>query len=142
MMNSNFSFFQGKWAVLSNLGETAEKNVYHDPHTTVMKLRLFAETLTKFILAAENIKEAYGTKQVERINILRREGILEPELIDIVETLRRKGNVAMHEAGYQKTEEAKSLLHLAFRLSTWFMEVYGDWNFQAPEYIEPKNKQE
>ncbi|MBJ8056689.1 hypothetical protein JDS87_33995, partial [Bacillus cereus] len=79
---------------------------------------------------------AYGTKQVERINILRREGILEPELIDIVETLRRKGNVAMHEAGYQKTEEAKSLLHLAFRLSTWFMEVYGDWNFQAPEYIE------
>ncbi|MBG9824722.1 type I restriction enzyme EcoKI subunit R [Bacillus safensis] len=137
MMNSNFSFFQGKWAVLSNLGETAEKNVYHDPHTTVMKLRLFAETLTKFILAAENIKEAYGTKQVERINILRREGILEPELIDIVETLRRKGNVAMHEAGYQKTEEAKSLLHLAFRLSTWFMEVYGDWNFQAPEYIEP-----
>ncbi|MED4351724.1 type I restriction-modification system endonuclease [Schinkia azotoformans] len=142
-MNSNFSFFQGKWDVLANLGETAEKNVYHDPHTTVMKLRLFAETITKFILAAENIKEAYGTTQVDRINTLRREGLLEPELIDIFETLRRTGNIAMHEAGYGKTEEAKVLLQLTFRLSIWFMEVYGDdWNFNPPEYIGPKEQAE
>lgn len=141
-MSSNFSFFQGKWDVLANLGETAEKNVYHDPHTTVMKLRLFAETLTKFVLAAENIKEAYGTKQSDRINTLRREGLLEPELINIFETLRRKGNLAMHEAGYGKTEEAKALLQLTFRLSTWFMEVYGDWDFQAPEYKEPQEQVE
>ena len=141
-MSSNFSFFQGKWDVLANLGETAEKNVYHDPHTTVMKLRLFAETLTKFILASENIKEAYGTTQVDRINTLRREGLLEPELIDIFETLRRKGNVAMHEADYGKTGEAKALLQLTFRLSIWFMEVYGDWDFQAPEYVEPQEQAE
>lgn len=141
-MSSNFSFFQGKWDVLANLGETAEKNVYHDPHTTVMKLRLFAETLTKFILASENIREAHGTTQVDRINTLRREGLLEPELIDIFETLRRKGNLAMHEAGYGKTEEAKALLQLTFRLSIWFMEVYGDWGFQALEYIEPQELSE
>ncbi|MBM4763856.1 type I restriction-modification system endonuclease [Bacillus sp. B15-48] len=141
-MNSNFSFFQGKWDVLASLGETAEKNVYHDPHTTVMKLRLFAETISKFILAAENIKEAYGTTQVDRINTLRRESLLEPELIDIFETLRRKGNLAMHEAGYGKTEEAKALLQLTFRLSIWFMEVYGDWDFQAAEYIEPQEQAE
>ncbi|KML32318.1 hypothetical protein VL12_15630 [Rossellomorea marisflavi] len=49
-----------------------------------MKLRLFAETLTKFVLAKENIKEAFGTTQIDRINTLRREGLLEPELIDIL----------------------------------------------------------
>ncbi|PLR73794.1 type I restriction-modification system endonuclease [Bacillus sp. UMB0728] len=141
-MNSNFSFFQGKWDVLANLGETAERNVYCDPHTTIMKLRLFAETLTKFILAAENIKEAYGTTQIDRLNTLRREGLLEPELIDIFEILRKKGNLAMHEAGYGKTEDAKALLQLTFRLSIWFMEVYGDWDFQAPEYTEPKEETE
>jgi type I restriction enzyme, R subunit len=139
-VNSNFSFFQGKWDVLANLGETAERNVYHDPHTTVMKLRLLAETLTKFVLAAENINEAFGTNQIDRINTLRQEGLLEPELIDIFETLRRKGNLAMHEAGYGKTEEAKALLQLAFRLSIWFMEVYGDWDFVAQEYIEPQEE--
>ncbi|WP_258433422.1 DEAD/DEAH box helicase family protein, partial [Heyndrickxia coagulans] len=139
-VKSNFSFFKGKWDVLANLGETAERNIYQDPHTTIMKLRLFAETLTKFVLAAENIKEAYGTSQVDRIHTLRREGLIEPELVDIFETLRRKGNQAMHEALKFTTEEAKALLRLAFRLSIWFMEVYGEWDFQAPEYIEPKEQ--
>lgn len=137
IMSSNFSFFQGKWDVLANLGETAEKNLYQDPHTTIMKLRLLGETLAKFVLASENIREVYGTTQVDRINTMRREGLLEPELIDIFETLRRKGNLAMHEAGYGKTEEAKVLLQLSFRISSWFMEVYGEWDFQSPEYIEP-----
>lgn len=136
-MSSNFSFFKGKWDVLANLGESAENNVYHDPHTTIMKLRLFGETLTKLILASENIKETYDTKQVDRINAIRREGILEPELLELLETLRRKGNRASHEADYGDTDDAKMLLRFAFRLATWFMEVYGDWNFEAPIYTEP-----
>ncbi|MGG1417538.1 type I restriction-modification system endonuclease [Bacillus subtilis] len=136
-MNSNFSFFKGKWDVLANLGETAEKNIYHDPHTTIMKVRLLAETITKYVLAAENIKEVYGTNQNDRINTLRREGLAEPQLLEILDAIRRKGNTAMHEAVAWKTEEAKALLQLAFRISIWFMEVYGDWDFQAPEYFEP-----
>lgn len=139
-MSSNFSFFRGKWDVLANLGETAEKNVYHDPQTTIMKLRLFGETITKFILASENIREAFGTNQIDRINTLRREGLVEPELLDILETLRLKGNKAVHEADYGITEEAKTLVHLSFRLATWFMEVYGDYDFQAPNFVEPKSE--
>ncbi|MFK4167301.1 type I restriction-modification system endonuclease [Paenibacillus lautus] len=138
-MSSNFSFFRGKWDVLANLGETAEKNLHHDPHTTIMKLRLFCETLAKFILASENINEAFGTTQADRINTLKREGLLEPELADIFETLRRKGNLAVHEA-YGTTEEAKTLLKLTFRLSVWFMEVYGDYEFQEPTYTEPQEQ--
>lgn len=30
-MSGNFSFFQGKWDVLANLGKAAERNVYHAP---------------------------------------------------------------------------------------------------------------
>jgi type I restriction enzyme R subunit len=26
---------------------------------------------------------------------------------------------------------------MAFRIAVWFMEVYGDWSFEAPEYVEP-----
>ncbi len=135
-MTSNFSFFRGKWDVLANLAESAERNVYVDPHTTLMKLRLFAEMMAKYILASENIREAYNTTQVDRINTLRREGVLEPEFIELFETLRRKGNQAVHEAEYGRVEEAKAMLQIAFRLSAWFMEVYGDWHFQSPEYVE------
>ncbi|WP_397539813.1 type I restriction-modification system endonuclease [Rummeliibacillus pycnus] len=136
-MNSNFMFFTGQWTVLKNLGESAEKNIYRDPHTTIMKLRLLGETIAKFILAAENVTEPYQAKQVDRINIMRREGIAEAELIEIFETLRRKGNYAMHEAGYGSSIEAEALVQLAFRLSIWFMEVYVDWDFQTPTYHKP-----
>lgn len=90
-MTTNFLFFFGKWDVLANLGETAERTLCHDPHTTLMKLRLFGETLRKFILASENICEVFGTTQVDHINTLRREGVLDPELINMFEAFRRKG---------------------------------------------------
>ncbi|WYQ40997.1 type I restriction-modification system endonuclease [Bacillus sp. FSL W7-1321] len=137
-MSSNFSFLQGNWKVLANLGETAEKNVYQDPHTTIMKLRLFAETLAQILLASENMKEVRGTNQVDRINLLKREGLLEPELVDMFHTLRTKGNKAAHNGHYGETDEAMTLLQIAYRLAVWFMEVYGDdWNFDAPEFVKP-----
>lgn len=127
--------------MLANLGETAERNMYYDPHTTLMKLRLFGETLAKVILAMENIKEAYNTSQVDRIQTLRREGLLEKELYDMFDALRKKGNNAAHEAGYGTVKEAQALLLMSFRLGIWFMEVYGDWDFEAPEYVEPEKEE-
>lgn len=67
-MDSNFSFFREKWGVLAKLG----------PHTTLMKHRLFGETLSRLVLAMENISEEYRENQVDRINTLRKEGLIEP----------------------------------------------------------------
>lgn len=136
-MSSNFSFLREKWGVLANLGETAENNVFTDPQTTLMKLRLFAETMSKYILASDNIVEVRGTSQIDRIQTMRREGLIERELEELFDALRRKGNKATHEADYGKVEDAKVLTQIAFRLATWFMEVYGDWGFVTPEYTEP-----
>lgn len=30
---------------------------------------------------------------------------------------------------------------MSFRLGIWFMEVYGDWDFEAPEYVEPEKEE-
>ncbi|TDQ37924.1 type I restriction-modification system endonuclease [Aureibacillus halotolerans] len=136
-MSSNFSFLRKKWKVLANLGETAEKNVYHDPHTTIMKLRLFAETLAQIIFASENLIEKKGASQIDRIHLLKKEGLLEPELVDIFHMIRKKGNNAVHNADDVETVEAMALLQLAFRLSVWFMEVYGEWNFADHSFQAP-----
>ncbi|MEW9110741.1 MAG: type I restriction-modification system endonuclease [Cytobacillus gottheilii] len=133
---SNFHFLSNKWDILANLGETAERNVFIDPNTTLMKLRVFAETLTKYVLAYEEIKETYDTKQTDRIRALRREDLISQELEDFLETIRKKGNKAMHE-GHGTHKEAQALLHMAHRLAVWFMQVYGDWDFKEPEYQEP-----
>jgi type I restriction enzyme R subunit len=135
MDKSNFHFLSDKWDILANLGETAENNVFIDPNTTLMKIRLFAETLTKFVLAYEEIRETYDTKQTDRIQALRREDLITQELDDILDTIRKKGNKAMHE-GYGTQKEAQALVHMAFRLAVWFMQVYGEWDFKEPEYQE------
>ncbi|MDF2947593.1 MAG: hsdR 1 [Bacillales bacterium] len=133
---SNFNFLSEKWEILANLGETAERNVFIDPNTTLMKLRVFAETLTKYVLAYEEIKETHDTNQTDRINALRRDDLISQELEEILHTIRKKGNKAMHE-GFGTQKEAEVLLHMAHRLGVWFMQVYGDWDFTEPAYKEP-----
>ncbi len=137
MSESNFHFLSNKWDILANLGKTAERNVYIDPNTTLMKLRVFAETLTKYVLAYEEIKETFDTNQFERIQILKREDLISAELEEILHTIRKIGNRAMHD-GIGTGQEAKALLHMGFRLAVWFMQVYGEWQFAEPTYQEPK----
>ncbi|MFD0961703.1 type I restriction-modification system endonuclease [Paenibacillus chungangensis] len=136
-MTGNFEFLHNRWEILSDLGEMAERNLFVDPNTSLIKLRMFGETLTKYICAMEEMDETKELTQVERLSQLKRDDLISDEIVDYLHTLRKIGNKAVHESGYGSTREAQALTLLAFRLSVWFMQVYGDWNFQAPEYIEP-----
>jgi len=140
-MTGNFSFLHSRWDILSNLGEMAERNIFVDPNTTLIKLRMLGETLTKYICAMEEMDETNELTQVERLARLKREDLLTDEIVDILHTLRKLGNKAAHEANYGTTKEAQALTQLAFRLSIWFMQVYGDWDFQAPDYIESTHQE-
>lgn len=138
MTNSNFTFLSNHWNILSNLAEMAERNVYIDPNTSLIKLRMFGETITKYIFAFEELQLSDRATQDDRLRLLKQEDLLTQELLDILHAIRMIGNKANHEEGiYGTTEEAKTLLNMAFRLSIWFMQVYGEWDFIAPEYVEP-----
>ena len=51
-MNSiNFELLRSKWPELAELGGFAESYVYNDPASALLKLRTFAENLTKDILS-------------------------------------------------------------------------------------------
>jgi len=142
MSSTNFSFLEEKWSILAQLGEMAERNVYIDPHTSLMKLRLFGETITKYIFAMEEMVDSRELNQHDRLNQLKQQELLPQEVLEILHTIRMTGNRASHEAGYGTTDDAKTQLRLAFKLSLWFMEVYGDWSFQPPAYQEPIQEQE
>lgn len=136
-MTGNFEFLKSRWNLLSDLGEMAERNLFHDPNTSLIKLRMFGETLTKYIYALEEMNEKRELTQVDRLAQLQRDDLLTDEIADMLHTLRKIGNKAAHEAGYGSTREAQALTQLAFRLGIWFMQVYGDWDFTPPDYIEP-----
>jgi type I restriction enzyme, R subunit len=46
---SNFSCLSPSWPVLAELGELAERNLYIDPNTSLIKLRMFSEVMAKYL---------------------------------------------------------------------------------------------
>lgn len=141
-MKSNFDFLSRYWVTLAKIGKTAESYLYNDPNACIYKLGMFAERLVLEIFANERITEPdYNNTHANRIKILKREGLIDHggRIDDIFYSLRIKRNDAVHK--YENSvDTAKSLLRMAYRLAVWFMEVYGDYNFQAPDFVMPENK--
>ena len=140
MNTGNFAFLKDRWPILANLGEMAEKNLHPDPNTTLIKLRLFAEMLAKFILAFENMQDTQDNNQNSRLRLLKQAEIVPVEMLNIFHTIRSLGNKATHEA-YGTSREAGTLLSLAYRLGGWFMQIYGDWSYEPAPFVLPKKQE-
>ncbi|MFD1409459.1 type I restriction-modification system endonuclease [Kroppenstedtia eburnea] len=138
---SNFSFLTERWPLLADLGEAGERNLHPDPNTTLFKLRLFGEKMARIIYAEEKPAAVEPHNQNERLRVLGREADLPREVISMFHSLRQKGNDAVHE-GIGTIQEAKSLLKIAHKLSVWFMQTYGDWDFRPEPYREPEPRPE
>ncbi|RDY22586.1 type I restriction-modification system endonuclease [Romboutsia maritimum] len=137
---SNFEFLNEKYPELAKLGEFAEKYIYQDSNTTFIKLGIFGEQVVKYIIKLEDIDEiliSHDKSQINRIKLLKKEDLLPEEIESILQILRKKRNPAAHD-GYENVEEAKVNLQLAHKLANWFMEVYGDYYFEAQEFIMPR----
>ena len=139
---SNFDFLNERFSELSKLGELAEKNIYIDSSTSLVKLRIFGEYIVKYIIKLEGLdKRAPGSKgkQFNRIKILKKNELLPQEIEDILQILRKKGNPAAHEV-YENIEDAKESLRLAYELAVWFMKVYVDDQFICKEFVMPESQ--
>lgn len=141
-MTSNFDFLNRYWETLAKIGKAAESYLYNDPNACIYKLGMFAERLVQEIFAKERLTEpTYDNTHANRIKILKREGLIERggRIDDILYSLRKTRNAAVHQ--YEDSvDTAKSLLRMAYRLAVWFMEVYGDYSFQAPEFVMPQDE--
>ena len=141
-MKSNFEFLNKYWPALARVGATAENYLYSDPNVCIYKLGMFSERLILEIFAFEHIAEPnYDNTHANRIRLLKREGLIPKKIDDILYALRKKRNDAVHK--YTDSEDtAKTLLSLAYKLSVWFMEVYGEWNFTPHEFVMPVEEAE
>jgi len=136
----NFLFLKSHWEDLSNTGELAESYVFSDPNASMIKQGMFAERMVQYMLAYEGLKEPnYENTHSNRISILKKNDLLPKDVDDSLRVIRITRNKATH-AGENDLERAKDNLHLTFDLAVWFMQVYGDYNFEAIPYVEPQNK--
>jgi type I restriction enzyme R subunit len=137
---NNFSFLQPDFPALEKLGGLAEGYLYSDPNACLYKLGSLAETMVKYMFELDRIAPpADSDTPSNRIRILKREGLLPHHIGDLLYALRTKRNVAVHE-GYDSPEDAETLLEMAYSLSVWFMQTYGDYSFRPQPFVPPPDR--
>lgn len=135
-MKSNFEFLKDSFPVLANFGELSEKYLYTDSNSCLMKLGMIGETIVNLIFTYDKLPLPYDNTAVNRIDTLYREGLITHDLADILHALRKKRNLAVHE-NYASVEDGKALIQMAYSLTEWFMQTYGDWNYQSKPFVMP-----
>lgn len=136
-MKSNYAFLTDHFPELATIGSLAEDYLHSDSNSCIIKLGLFGETIVNRMMEFDGVAppETDNT-HANRIKALKREGLLTPELDDLLYGLRKARNRAVHE-GYGSFTEAAMLLEMGWKLGVWFMQVYGDWAYQPQPFVLP-----
>ncbi len=135
-MGSNFAFLKSKFDVLACLGEQAERYYKNDPNSCLIKLGMLGEMIVNLMYRYDNLELPYNDTSAARIDKLYNEELLSDSLADILHLLRKRRNRAVHE-NYGNAAECETLLRSAYALSEWFMQIYGDWDYQHQEFVLP-----
>lgn len=137
-MKSNFEYLKRYWPALAQIGAAAENYLYSDPNACIYKLGMFGERLILEIFAFEHIPEpTIDNTHSNRIRLLKREDLIPKKIDDILYAIRKTRNNAVH-SGEDSVDNAKVLLQMTYNLSTWFMEVYGDWGYIPADFVMPE----
>lgn len=138
-LKSNFVFLEKRWPLLASLGSTAEKYIYTDSNSCLIKLGQFAETIVHIMFNLDGMKEPDKENTNDtRIKILKKEGLIPREIDDILFALRKTRNTAVHEL-YESIEKSNILVEFAYNLGVWFMQAYGDRNYEPDEFVVPED---
>ncbi|MDC2864341.1 hypothetical protein [Bacillus sp. BP-3] len=142
-MQENYvlSFLQPQYPKIADIAYSIEKSVYNDPHEALVKTRLFGEAVAKEIWDKENLQSVYEIKHVERIHKLFREGIINETFLGYFDLIRTIGNKAIHDAQYGSIVDSIRMYRIVFKIAVWFIESYGNVNFQTPKYRDPEMPQ-
>lgn len=135
-MKSNFAFLKSHFPVLANFGILAEKYCYSDSNSCIMKLGMIGETIVNLMLTYDKIKIPQDCNAVTKIKMLSLQGLLTPDLSDILHALRKARNKAAH-TNYENIKEGQTLLEMAYSLCEWFMQTYGDLQYKHCKFVMP-----
>jgi len=136
-MKSNFSFLENDFPVLAKLGSAAENYIYTDADSCTYKLGKLGETVVNEIMYLDNLRSPEEhNSHATRIKLLKKEDLLPKDIDDILYVLRKARNKAVHTNEGQ-LQDCSVLLQMAFHLCVWFMQTYGDWNYEPSAYVQP-----
>ncbi|MCC9608088.1 type I restriction-modification system endonuclease [Blastopirellula sp. JC732] len=133
----NFSFLGLFDDVLVRHAALAERYVFDDPNSALIKLRQFAELLADHCAAFSGIAVMERDSLLDTINKLRDGRVCNYEVAQVFHQLRKSGNDAAH-ANAGDRREALQQLRMAHKLAIWFYASFsGDRSFKRPTFVPP-----
>ena len=141
MKSENFEILRDGWPELAALGGFAEAYAHADPASALLKLRLFAENLTKDIYRDLRLPKPDQPTFVDLLKNPAFSAITPKVVLDKLHSLRMHGNKAAH--GEQtKPQSALWLLKEAHDLARWFYVRYGNGKAkEIPTFKQPSPAQ-
>ncbi len=133
----NFYFLSEKDPLLAKMGALAEKYLFDDPSTALVKIRQLAESIAFETAALTGIYTENDTF-LDVLNKLFSRGAISPDIAQLFHGIRKKGNDAVHKhVGDQRT--ALFLLKAARAIAVWFYQSFHDPNFNPTPFVPPPN---
>ena len=138
----NFAFLVKYDEVLVRHAALAERYVFDDPNSALIKLRQFAELLAQHAAAYTGVAVEAHDSQREVIDKLWDRQIINAQVSQLFHGLRKAGN----EAAHQHTGDRREALHqlqMARKLAIWFHRSFGgETHFKAGPFVPPPDPRE
>ena len=128
--------------VLVRHAALAERYVFDDPNSALIKLRQFGELLAQHAAAFTGVAVEAHEPQRELLDKLWERQIINAQVSQLFHGLRKAGN----EAAHQHTGDRREALHqlqMARKLAVWFHKSFGgDPHFKTGPFIPPPDPHE
>jgi hypothetical protein len=125
-----FQLLQSFWPDLYGLAVEAEQNAEKLPDFSAIRLRSFPETMVDHLFRHHDLSPKNNETQFDRLLILQKENLLGRQILALLHTIRKLGNIAAHGNRPVLKDEAWNLVDDARALTAWFclhMKPDIDW---------------
>lgn len=124
MHSKNFQPLQLQWPQLYEYACSAERYVFSDPHTAIIKLRCFVETLADTLYRELQLPGNSNASLFERLQNPAFISVVPPAINGRLHAIRMVGNKAAH-SGAVDSLTAQALLKEAYFVGEWLVRSQG-----------------
>lgn len=133
-----YQFLEPIYPEVANILQELEGIIYNSPRSMLTHSRTLMEAILEKVMVHEGLpNEPYLTIR-ERIEILESEDLISKQVKKALHDVRKYGNIAAHDVRQFRYSESLITWENIYIIIKWFVEVYGDYKIEVPEYVDPK----
>lgn len=137
MGRSIFNYLENDYKELYSLWNDIDEKLFISPFESIAKSRVYIEKLTEKIAILEDMNELNSLSLFERLKQLKQEEVITDEINEYFQLVRTSGNQAVHDIVEGELITALQFHKSIYKITTWFIETYLDYNFTSPIYKTP-----